>query len=153
MKFIESPEGQEYIGKIQAGNVIPHDPSPLETEALVNLHKCQKKLQTLTANQSELERQLAAGKKQADTLSREIDLATGELRAFAQVLLFAEGARRDAKQARREVAEGQKPDEDPTDGSNNEDRVAKSGRTGKNGPEPKGKRALQKQGQGGAPPN
>lgn len=141
MKFHESPEGQEYISKIQAGNIKPHDPSFLEGEALSNLHDRQRRLQELTARRSEMERQLADGKKQVEAVSRDIDLATGELRAFAQVLLFAEGARRETKQTRRKAAEAQKPGEDPTGGGDNADRVAKPSQTGKNTSGPKGKRA------------
>ncbi len=140
MKFHESPEGQEYISKIQAGNVKPQDPSFLEGEALSNLHDRQSKLQALTARRSDMERQLAEGRKQVEAVGREIDLATGELRAFAQVLLFAEGARRNAKRARRDATEAQKPGEDPTGGNDNADRVAKQGRTGKNTSGSKAKR-------------
>jgi hypothetical protein len=93
--FAESDEAQEYIQKLQAEKVkLPDDASPLEHEAFNNLTGLGKRMRDLNTAQSDMDKEIAALQQRREAMKRDVDVITGQMGAFASILVSAEGARR-----------------------------------------------------------
>ena len=105
--FEQTPEAQEYIGKLQSERAsLAEGVSALEHEALSQLRQLGKRVRALNANKLDLERQIEQGKAQAAQIQRESDGVTGQLSAYAQLLVSAEGKRRDGRNAVENIVDG-----------------------------------------------
>lgn len=107
--FEASQEAQEYINKLQTGRAnLPDSASPLEKEAYNQLKSLQQRLGALSGKQATTEKQIAQLQAQAEGCRRDIDTVSGQLTAYAQLLVTAEAVRRESAKppkAKKEPAE------------------------------------------------
>lgn len=93
--FEATTEAQEYINKLQMGRVdLPAEASMLEKEAYKQLIALQQRLGAFNQQQLQAEKKISELKKQSDGLRRDIDTVSGQMAAYAQMLVAAESERR-----------------------------------------------------------
>ncbi len=96
MKFAETKEGREYLEALQNGKATPGlDASPLEHNVIKLFHERRKTAGAIISERDRVIAQIAEGEEIAKTLTRKGDIATGEAKAYAEILLTAEGYRRE----------------------------------------------------------
>lgn len=106
--FEDTPEAQEFLAKLQSGRIqLPPEANALEVEAFVALQGIASSLRNTTATRNDVEKQIEAAQGRMRGLERESDNLAGQLAAFAQILVSAEGARR--TKAQLEEIEAAKP--------------------------------------------
>lgn len=116
--FAETPEGREYLVKLQGGR--PDDigpPGSLEGQTFKMFQERRRKAGTIMVERDRLLKRIADDEDRVRAMTRQGDMATGEATAFAEVLLAAE-------EARRVTAEPKSEEDNKGDGqSDNEDRT------------------------------
>lgn len=94
-KFEDTPEAQEYIGKLQAKREeLPEGASSLEREMLRNLIGLQGKVREMTTAQGDIDKQIVRLQNDRESLKSEIAVVSGEMAGYAKMLVSAEGSRR-----------------------------------------------------------
>lgn len=112
MNFDQTQEAQEWINKLTAERIqLPSEATPLEAEALGNLKNGQTELRQITTKRADLEKQIGLLKSQHEQMGRDTDVKSGELTAYARLLVSAEGARRTLAEAESKA----KPEPEDTD--------------------------------------
>lgn len=97
-EFLNSPEAQEYINKLQTGRQeLAPAASDLEREAVANLRELTQRLRQITVGKSDAEKQIEQLKAQVAGMGRDADVVTGEMTAYARLLASAESSRRKPK--------------------------------------------------------
>lgn len=93
--FEATQEAQEYLQQLQQEKVsLSEDASPLEQEAFKQLHLLQKRVSEVSAFRDAQSKQAAQIQTKIHGASRDLDTLSGQLSAYAQLLLSAEGGRR-----------------------------------------------------------
>lgn len=108
--FDSTPEAQEYIQKLQKGRIeLDESAASLEREAFKQFKILQQRLGQLTQKQTSTEKQIQSLQTQLSQLSSDVDVVSGQMAAYAQLLVSAEGARRDAVPHKPEDPPATKP--------------------------------------------
>ena len=93
--FEQSPEAQEYIDKLQQGRVqLPPEATKLEGRAFENLQKLGRQRREMTTTQGDIEKQIDTLQGRQTAILRDIDTTNGQMAAYANLLVAAEGDRR-----------------------------------------------------------
>ncbi len=111
-------EQQEYIQHLQAGRREAPTDSPLEGEAVKRLREISQGIQRLNDARNRADKQLEALRAQIQDLDSNINRQSGELNAYATLLISAEQGRRTDAEPPPPIPEGVMPSEeipDPTD--------------------------------------
>ncbi len=118
--FAETPEGKKYLDKLQEGDGkrVPDGMDGLEAQAFKMFTKSRLRAGVLIAEREKTLQGIVEAEERAKALTRQGDMATGEARASAEILLAAEEARRNTVEKAPDVLDrGANGDPD------NEDRV------------------------------
>lgn len=89
-------EADEYLRAIQSGKHAIPDDGGLEYEAYKRLMTLQRQIREMTNQKNAAEKEVARAQAQIEQLDRDINGVSGEMSGYAQLLLSAEGKRRDA---------------------------------------------------------
>jgi hypothetical protein len=114
MKFEDSPESQEYIKQLEAGQVkLPEDSSAVEKTALAKLKDTTKTLRELAQRRAATARQIEQLKQLHFNLGVDEDRASGTLSGYAILLATVEGERRALKASSKKAAKPATPKAKP----------------------------------------
>lgn len=96
-KFEKSKEAEGYVNGLIDGNTnLPEEANNLEQEALNQVRTLRQSLANLAGRQSSIEKQIGQLQAQLTGARRDADVVSGQIAAYAQMLVSAEGARREA---------------------------------------------------------
>ncbi len=115
-RFAETLEGREYLeklNKMKVGIEGPGDMSGLEWEAFKLFKASSQRAGTFITERERVLAQIVEGEEIVKDLTRKGDVATGEAKAAAEILLAAEDARRKIEEEGKALR--------PTDGGENGD--------------------------------
>lgn len=94
-EFSTSPEAQEYIKALQDGSgKLPAGASTLERTALEKLRTLKTSLQASAQQAANAEKQIQQLQAQRNELGNAMNRTQGQMLAYAEMLVSAEGARR-----------------------------------------------------------
>ncbi len=106
--FAETPEGQKYLAKLQEGDGkrVPDGMDGLEAQAFKLFTKSRLRAGALIAEREKALQEIVEAEERVKAWTRQGDMATGEARASAEILLAAEEARRDSEELAPSTVEG-----------------------------------------------
>ncbi len=98
--FAETPEGKKYLAKLQEGDGkrVPDGMDGLEAQAFKMFTKSRLRAGALIAEREKTLQGIVEAEERVKALTRQGDMATGEARASAEILLAAEEARRSTEE-------------------------------------------------------
>ncbi len=123
--FAETPEGRKYLAKLQEGDGkrVPDGMDGLEAQAFKMFTKSRLRAGVLIAEREKTLQGIVEAEERVKALTRQGDIATGEARASAEILLAAEEARHDVNEKEPDIL-GDGANGDP----DNEDRAPSTSR-------------------------
>jgi len=94
-KFEQTAEAQEYLQKLTQGRIkLTQDASFLEAKAHQNFVGLQKQANQLQTQRDNAQKQIERLQEQVKNADRDLDGLSGQMAAYAQLLIAAEGERR-----------------------------------------------------------